>query len=117
MELTGELDMARGAIKELESTKQQLVNECQQLRAQEGAPADPHAAEWLRVAEQEMQRLKALLEERGIYVELQGTHIQELERNSERQRKRIEELKESLNKPSRLLLQWWLCQPNRPWEA
>ncbi len=66
LELTRELEAARGTVKELEGTNQRLVDECQQqLRAREGAPADPHAAEWLRAAEQELQGLKTLLEERG----------------------------------------------------
>ena len=52
LELTKELEAARGTVKELEGTNQRLVEECQQqLQAREGAPADPHAAERLRAAE------------------------------------------------------------------
>ncbi len=100
IELTVELDKARGVNQELEDAKQQLFDKCQQLQAQGGTPADPHLAEWLRVAEQEMQGLNALLEERGSYVELQGTHIKELEESTERQRRRIEELKEKVKQPT-----------------
>ncbi len=38
LQLTNELDATRGTVKELESTNQQLVDECQQqLQAREGA--------------------------------------------------------------------------------
>ncbi len=97
LELTRELEAARGTVNELEGANQRLVDECQQqLQAREGAPADPHAAEWLRAAEQELQGLKALLEERGRYVALQGERLQDLEKTKEQQRRRIEELEEQL---------------------
>ncbi len=97
LQLTNELEATRGTVKELESTNQQLVDECQQqLQAREGAPADPHAAERLRAAEQELQGLKALLPERGRYVALQRTRLQDLEKTNEQQRKRIEELEGQL---------------------
>ena len=57
---------------------------------------DPHAVERLRAAEQEMQGLKALLQERGRYVTLQSTQLQDLEKTNEQQRKRIEELEGQL---------------------
>ncbi len=66
LELTKELEAAKDTVKELEGTNQRLVDECQQqLQAREGAPADPPTAERLRAAEQELQGLKALLEEIG----------------------------------------------------
>ncbi len=99
LQLTNELDAARGTVKELEGTNQRLVDECQQqLQAREGAPADPHAAERLRAAEQELQGLKALLEERGRYVALQSERLQDLEKTKEQQRKCIEELEEQLKR-------------------
>ncbi len=97
LELTEELKAARGTVKELGGTNQRLVDECQQqLQARESAPADPHAAERLRAAEQELQGLKALLEERGRYVALQSEQLQNLEKTKEQPKKSIEELEEQL---------------------
>ncbi len=117
LKLTGELDTARDTVKGPESTNQQIVDECQQLQAREGAPANLHAVERLRAAEQEMQGLKALLEERGRYVALQSTRIQDLERNNEQQRKRIEELEEKLRQVTPTTTTVVAMSPNRPWEA
>ncbi len=66
------------------------------MQAREGAPADPHAVERLRAAEQELKGLKALLEERGRYVALQSERLRDQEKTKEQQRRRIEELEEQI---------------------
>ncbi len=99
VELTKDLEATKGTVKEMEGANQRLVDECQQqLQAREGAPANPHTAERLRAAEQELQGLKALLEERGRYVALQSERLRDLEKTKGQQQQRIEELEERLKK-------------------